>query len=50
MRRASEQAEQISSKELFEEKFKDLGQEWQHLSTLKLVFDRCTSQALSGVT
>lgn len=30
----------ISSKELFEEKFKAFDEEWQHLSTLKIVFDR----------
>jgi hypothetical protein len=30
----------ISSKELFEEKFKDVGEEWQQLSTLKIVFDK----------
>jgi hypothetical protein len=34
------QTQKISSAELFEEKFRDFDEEWQHLSTLKLVFDR----------
>lgn len=31
----------VSSKELFEEKFKSFDEEWQQLSTLKIIFDRC---------
>jgi hypothetical protein len=30
----------VSSAELFEEKFRDFDEEWQHLGTLKLVFEK----------